>query len=98
MAQDPKDRKVPSPPSTSEPSRSGFPARNPPSSPSVQGPRPMAPSFAVAGLDPDDSDLSEDDLRDIDALLGQQQDVTRQDIPAQNFKGLIDRYTAKKGG
>lgn len=98
MAQDPK---VPKPPSSSDPThptRPGSPARSPHPSPSASPPQYTAYGFAAAGPDPDDSDLSEDDLRDIDALLGQQQDVTRQDIPAQNFKGLIDRYTAKKGG
>lgn len=87
MAQDPKQ---PKPPSGSAPSRPGptTPAR----------PVPFERSFAAGGkaAPVPSGDLSEDDLRDIDDLLGQEQDVTRQDIPAQNFQGLLDRYTRSK--
>jgi hypothetical protein len=41
-------------------------------------------------------DLSDDDLHDIQQLLNQEQDVTRQDIQVQNFQTLIDRYTHAK--
>lgn len=59
-------------------------------------PVPFDASFAAPARDGERGDLSDEDLRDIKELLGQQQDVTRQDIPAQDFKGLLDRYTQAK--
>lgn len=56
---------------------------------------PFEASFASAAKDRERGDLSDEDLRDITELLGQQQDVTRQDIPAQDFQGLLDRYAKK---
>lgn len=86
MAQDPKQ---PKPPSPSPPSRpGGAPEKRP---------VPLGHGFAAGGKT-SGGDLSEDDLRDIDDLLGQEQDVTRQDIPAQNFQGFLDRYTKGKKG
>ncbi len=86
MAQDPKQ---PKPPSPSPPSRPGGAPE--------KSPVPFGRGFATGGKT-SGGDLSEDDLRDIDDLLGQEQDVTRQDIPAQNFQGLLDRYTKGKKG
>lgn len=88
MAQDPKQPKPPSP-SPSHPGRTG----GAPEKSSV----PLGRGFAADGKS-SSGDLSEDDLRDIDDLLGQEQDVTRQDIPAQNFQGFLDRYTKGKKG
>lgn len=36
-------------------------------------------------------DLSEDDLADIESLLAQKQDITRNDIPAQDFQTMLER-------
>lgn len=36
-------------------------------------------------------DLSEDDLADIQSLLAQKQDITRNDIPAQDFQTMLER-------
>ena len=105
MAQDPPDPKTPSPkqPSSSPitgllPSSLANPLANP-----LAGPRRRAPvspvpfeaSFAGGAKDGGRGDLSDEDLRDITELLDQQQDVTRQDIPAQDFQGLLDRYAKK---
>jgi len=58
-------------------------------------PVPFEASFAVGLKDGGRGDLSDEDLSDIKELLGQQPDVTRQDIPAQDFQGLLDRYAKK---
>jgi hypothetical protein len=38
-------------------------------------------------------DLSDQDLDDIKSLLAQKQDVTRQDMPAQDFQTLLERFS-----
>ena len=38
-------------------------------------------------------DLTAEDMDDIQRLLDQKQDVTRQDITAQDFQSLLHRYT-----
>jgi hypothetical protein len=38
------------------------------------------------------SDLTAEDMADIEKLLAQDQDVTRQDIRAQDFQSLLSRY------
>ena len=40
-----------------------------------------------------ENDLSEQDLDDIKSLLAQKQDVTRQNIPAQDFQTLLERFS-----
>lgn len=109
MAQDPPDPKTPSPkqPSSSpKASPQASPRTNPQAKPQagpLAGQRLRAPatpvpfeaSFAVGLKDGGRGDLSDEDLSDIKELLGQQPDVTRQDIPAQDFQGLLDRYAKK---
>ncbi|HRI51840.1 MAG TPA: hypothetical protein PLW65_16805 [Pseudomonadota bacterium] len=98
MAQDPPDPKTPRP---KQPSSS--PLTSPPGSPRTSplagrapvSPVPFEASFAGGAKDGGRGDLSDEDLRDITELLGQQQDVTRQDIPAQDFQALLDRYAKK---
>lgn len=41
-------------------------------------------------------DLSDEDLRDIEELLRQQPDLTRQDIPARSFEQMLERYQKKR--
>ena len=41
-------------------------------------------------------DLTEEDLDDIQRLLEQKQDVTRQDITAQSFQAILGRYNKDK--
>lgn len=36
-------------------------------------------------------DLSDADLADIESLLAQKQDITRNDIPAQDFQTMLER-------
>ncbi len=36
-------------------------------------------------------DLSDADLADIESLLSQKQDITRNDIPAQDFQTMLER-------
>lgn len=94
MAQDPPDPKTPRPKQPSS-----RPLTSPPVSPRAgRAPVPPVPfeaSFAGGAKDGGRGDLSDEDLRDITELLGQQQDVTRQDIPAQDFQALLDRYAKK---
>lgn len=40
--------------------------------------------------------LSDDDLRDIEGLLDQSPDLTRQDIPAQSLEQLLASFPPKK--
>ena len=91
MAQDPPDPKTPRPKQPSS-----RPLTSPPAS-SLAGraPVPFEASLAGGAQDGGRGDLSDEDLRDITELLGQQQDVTRQDIPAQDFQALLDRYAKK---
>lgn len=41
-------------------------------------------------------DLTDDDMADIQALLEQKQDVTRQDIKAQDFQSILSKYNSNK--
>ena len=52
----------------------------------------VAPAAPAAPKD----DLSDDDLRDIEDLLRQQPDLTRQDIPARSFEQMLERYQKKR--
>jgi hypothetical protein len=57
------------------------------------GPGPGAgPASPAASQD----DLSDEDLRDIEELLRQQPDLTRQDIPARSFEQMLERYQKKQ--
>lgn len=38
-----------------------------------------------------EDDLSDADLADIQSLLSQKQDITRHDIPAQDFQSMLER-------
>jgi hypothetical protein len=44
-----------------------------------------------------ETDLSDEDLADIESLLSQKQDITRTDIPAQDFQSLLQRFSKSKG-
>lgn len=52
-------------------------------------PAPKLPAFA----DLEKDELSSEDLEEFQRLLEQKQDVTRQDITAQDFQSLLSRYT-----
>ncbi len=43
-------------------------------------------------LEVSEEDITEEDMADIQRLLDQKQDVTRQDITARDFQSLLDRY------
>jgi len=44
-----------------------------------------------------ETDLSDEDLADIESLLSQKQDITRTDIPAQDFQSLLQRFSKSNG-
>jgi hypothetical protein len=44
-----------------------------------------------------ETDLSDEDLADIESLLSQKQDITRHDIPAQDFQSLLQRLSKNDG-
>lgn len=52
-------------------------------------PAPKLPAFADLAKD----ELSSEDMEEFQRLLEQKQDVTRQDITAQDFQSLLSRYT-----
>ncbi len=58
-------------------------------------PRPtLEPAASLADLtDLVQEDLSAEDMEDIQRLLEQKLDVTRQDMTAQDFQSLLARYT-----
>lgn len=52
-------------------------------------------SAAVPASDEPRDGLTEEDLRDIESLLQQQTDLTRQDMPARSFEQMLERFQKK---
>ena len=69
-------------------SRKDLDQPRPPASPSAA--RPASPKVKTAP-GPQEG-LSDDDLRDIEGLLDQSPDLTRQDIPAQSLEQLLASF------
>lgn len=72
-------------------SRKDLDQPRPPASPTAA--RPASPPTPKVKIAPGPQEgLSDDDLRDIEGLLDQSPDLTRQDIPAQSLEQLLANF------